>query len=310
MTPVRPVAPGDAIGFIGLGRMGQPMTFRLAAAGYRVSAFDISPAAREAAAVTPGIEAASSVAGAGSDARAVILMLPNSEIVTDVVLNDGLLQAMPDSALLVDMSSSDATQTRELASTVDAYGVRFVDAPVSGGVTGAQAGTLTIMAGGAEEDVDACRPMLEAMGEAVRHVGAIGSGHAIKALNNLCAGANLLVGIEALQAAERFGLEADVVLDVINHSSGMSWSSTSNLPKFIVPGTFDSGFAMSLIVKDIRMAVGLARAVGSQAALGEAAVSVWEQAAEALPPDADHTEIARWLTARADRRADGRSLDD
>jgi 3-hydroxyisobutyrate dehydrogenase len=296
MTPVNP---GDTIGFIGLGRMGLPMASRLAAAGYRVSAFDVQPDARQRAAETPGIDAVGSAAAAGSSARAVILMLPNSEIVTGVVVDDRLLEAMDEGALLVDMSSSDATQTRELAPTVSEHRVRFVDAPVSGGVTGAHAGTLTIMAGGDEGDVDACRPMLGALGRAVTHVGAIGCGHAIKALNNLCAAANLLVGIEALQTAERFGLDPDVVLDVINHSSGMSWSSTQNLPKFIVPGTFDSGFAMSLIVKDIRMAVGLARAVGSRAMLGEAAVAVWEQAAEALPPDADHTEIARWMTDRA-----------
>ena len=293
------VTPGDRIGFIGLGRMGRPMASRLAAAGYSVRAFDVQSDAARAAAEIPGIEAVVSAADAGAAADAVILMLPNSQIVNEVVLGDGLLTAMQTGSVLVDMSSSDATQTVNLAPLVNERGVRFVDAPVSGGVPGARAGTLTIMAGGAEADITACRPVFETLGRAVRHVGAVGAGHAIKALNNLLAATNLLAGVEALIAAERFGLDSDVVLDVVNQSTGGSWASEQNLPNFIVPGTFDSGFSLTLLVKDIRMAVKLARAVGSRAELGEASVSLWEQAAEALPPDADHTEIARWLAGRA-----------
>ncbi len=170
-------------------------------------------------------------------------MLPNSQIVTEVVLGSGLLTTMTRDALLVDMSSSDATETVKLAPVVNDHGVRFLDAPVSGGVPGAEAGTLTIMAGGAEVDLADCRPMLEALGRAIRHVGGIGAGHATKALNNLLAATNLLAGVEALLAAERFGLDPEVLLDVVNQSTGGSWASSRNLPNFIVPETYDSGFS-------------------------------------------------------------------
>ena len=271
------------------------MSSHLAAAGYNVSAFDVQLSARETAAAAPGVEAATSVADAASGAQAVILMLPSSEEVIDVVLAEGLLTAMKPGALLVDMSSSDATRTTELAPRVSERDVRFVDAPVSGGVSGASAATLTIMVGGADPDVDDCRPMLETLGREVRHVGAVGAGHALKALNNLLSATSLLASAEALVAAERFGLDPDVVLEVINQSSGRSWSTEQKLPRFVIPGTFDSGFALALMLKDMRIAVGLARAMGSPAMLGEATVELWGQAAKSLSPDADHTEIARWV---------------
>ena len=297
------MGPGDTIGFIGLGRMGVPMSAALAGAGYRVRAFDVLPAARDAAAATAGVEAVAGAVDTASGADAVVLMLPSSDIVTRVV-HDGLLDAMAPGALLVDMSSSDATRTTELAAQIREHGVRFVDAPVSGGVAGARAATLTIMAGGEDADVADCRPMLEALGREVRHVGGVGAGHALKALNNLLSATSLLASSEALLAAQRFGLDPDLVLEVVNQSSGRSWSTQHKLPTFVLPGTFDSGFALALMVKDMRLALSLARSVGAPAALGEAAVALWEEAAEALSPDADHTEIARWVINRAQSRPD------
>ena len=292
------MGPGDTIGFIGLGRMGVPMSSVLASAGYRVRAFDVLAPAREAAAVTDGVRAVSSGVDAASGADAVVLMLPSSDSVSRV-LQDGLLDAMAAGSLLVDMSSSDATRTTELAVQVRKRGVRFVDAPVSGGVAGARAATLTIMAGGEEADVSDCRPMLEALGREVRHVGGIGAGHALKALNNLLSATSLLASSEALIAAQRFGLDPDLVLEVVNQSSGRSWSTEHKLPTFVLPETFDSGFPLSLMVKDMRLALRLASSVGAPAALGEAVFALWEEAAEALSPDADHTEIARWVIDRA-----------
>jgi 3-hydroxyisobutyrate dehydrogenase len=288
---------GDTIGFIGLGRMGLPMSSLLAGAGYRVRGFDVLAEARETAAAG-GVQAVGSPAEAASGAGTVILMLPSSDIVGGVVA-DGLLDAMTPGSLLVDMSSSDATRTMELAEDVRGRGVRFVDAPVSGGVAGARAGTLTIMAGGEAADVEDCRQMLETLGREVRHVGAAGAGHALKALNNLLSATSLLASCEALVAAQRFGLDPELVLEVVNQSSGRSWSTQHKLPAFVLPETFDSGFALALMVKDMQIAAGVARSVGAPAALGEAAIALWLQAAEALPPDADHTEIARWVIDRA-----------
>ena len=289
---------GDAIGFVGLGNMGQPMSGRLGAAGFQVSAFDIDARARERAAENAGVEVVSTVSAVAARTGAVILILPNSEVVRQVVLDQGLLNAMEPGSLLIDMSSSDASQTRALAGPLQERGVRFLDAPVSGGVRGAQAGTLTIMVGGAESDLADCRPALEALGREVIHVGGLGAGHAVKALNNLLSATSLLASSEVLATAIEFGLDPEVVLDVINRSSGKSWSTELKLPRFVLSGSFDSGFGLGLMLKDMRMATSLARRTGTPALLGETVVEYWAQAAGALPEDADHTEIAKWVAQR------------
>jgi 3-hydroxyisobutyrate dehydrogenase len=297
---------GDAIGFVGLGNMGEPMSARLGAAGFRVAAFDIDPGARERAARNGGVEAMASLSEAAKDAVTVILILPNSRVVRQVVLDDGLLEAMEPGALLVDMSSSDASETRALAGPVGQRGVRFIDAPVSGGVSGAREGTLTIMVGGAESDLADCRPVFDVLGKEVIHVGDLGAGHAVKALNNLLSATSLLASGEVLATAIEFGLDPGVVLDVLNRSSGKSWSTELKLPKYVLTDRFDSGFGMRLMLKDIQIATNLAREMGTPALLGEAVVGYWAQAADALGEDADHTEIAKWVT---ERREQGRETE-
>jgi 3-hydroxyisobutyrate dehydrogenase len=289
--------PGTAVGFVGLGHMGLPMAAHLVEAGYVVRGHDVDAAARAAFEKATGAEAAGGLAGAAR-ARAVVLSLPSSPAVRRVLLDEGLLGAMEEGALVIDMGSSDPTQTRELAEIAAGHGVQLLDAPVSGGVRGARAGTLTIMAGGPEDRVAECRPLLETVGGKVLHVGPVGAGHALKALNNLLSATSLLVSSEALLAGRRFGLDPRVMLDVINGSSGRSYSTEHKLPDFVLPETFSAGFALRLMVKDIRTAVELAHATGTPIALGEATVALWEQAAAELPEDADHTEIARWLEAR------------
>ena len=134
------------------------------------------------------------------------------------------------------------------------------------------------------------------------HVGDLGAGHAVKALNNLLSATSLLVSSEVLATAIEFGLDPEVVLDVVNRSSGRSWSTELKLPKFVLTGAFDSGFELGLMLKDMRIATSLARRMGTPALLGEAAVEYWARAADALPDGADHTEIARWVTQRRERR--------
>ena len=294
---------GDAIGFVGLGNMGQPMSARLGAAGFRVTAFDIDARARERATGKPGVEVLTTVSAVAAGTRAVILSLPSSQVVREVVLDEGLLEALEPGALLIDMSSSDASETRALAERLTARGVRFLDAPVSGGVAGARNGTLTIMVGGAESDLADCRGALEALGTEVIHVGDLGAGHAVKALNNLLSATSLLASSEVLATAIEFGLDPQVVLDVVNRSSGRSWSTELKLPKFVLTGSFDSGFGLRPMLKDARLATGLARRVGTPALLGEAVVEYWAQAAGALADEADHTEIAKWVAQR--REQDG-----
>jgi 3-hydroxyisobutyrate dehydrogenase len=281
--------------------MGQPMSARLGAAGFRVAAFDIDAHARDRAARNPGVDVVSRVSAVAAGTKAVILILPDSQVVRHVVLDEGLLEAMEPGALLIDMSSSDASDTRALADPVAARGVRFLDAPVSGGVAGALEGTLTIMVGGIERDLADCLPALEVLGKSV-HVGDLGAGHAVKALNNLLSATSLLASSEVLATAIEFGLDPNVVLDVVNGSSGRSWSTEFKLPKYVLPGTFDSGFGLRLMLKDIRIATSLARRMGTPALLGEAVAQYWTQAAGALTEDADHTEIAKWVEQREETR--------
>lgn len=289
------LAPGATIGFIGLGRMGQPMVERLTAAGYVVAGYDSSEAAvnslRHLEAFTP----VQSPAGAADGAAAVILMLPDSSVVSDVVLDKGLLAAMAPGSVLVDMGSSDPRKTQALAAQAAAAEVAFVDAPVSGGVAGAAAGRLTIMVGGDADAFSRVQPLLSTMGSRVLHCGPVGAGDAVKALNNLLSATHLLVTSEAMEAARRFGLDPATVLDVINTSSGRSGSTENKWPNFILPGTYDSGFALRLMLKDMRTALDLAQSVETPHELSRRAVELWSDAAEKLDPAADHTEIARWL---------------
>jgi 3-hydroxyisobutyrate dehydrogenase len=284
------LGPGAVIGFVGLGNMGFPMAERLAEAGYTVRGYDADPAVRQKFA-----GAVASAEAAADSAAAVILMLPNSAVVRSVLLEDGLLAHLAPGAVLIDMSSSEPVQTRELAATAGEHGVPMVDAPVSGGVRGAVAGSLMIMAGGAPEPVAAVRGMLEVLGEKVLHVGPVGAGHALKALNNLLSATHLLVSSEAMLVGKEFGLDQEVMLEAINGSSGSSASTVNKWPRFMLGRGFDSGFGLRLMLKDMRIAVGLAQATGWPSRLGEAAVDLWAEAAERLPADADHTEILRWL---------------
>jgi 3-hydroxyisobutyrate dehydrogenase len=279
------------VGFVGLGHMGVPMTARLVEAGHEVRGFDVDPAAR----VRAGEAAVESLPEAAAGMDVVVLMLATSTIVRQVALDEGLLEAVDTGALVVDMGSSDPAQTRELAAEAGQRCVRYLDAPVSGGVVGAEAGTLTIMAGGSEDDLESCRPIFDAVGAKIVHAGPVGAGHALKALNNLLSATNFLITLEAVTAGARFGLDPKVMVDAINDSTGRSWATEHKVPQFVEPRSFTSGFAMRLMVKDMQTARELAHATDSPFVLGDAAVALWEQAADALPDDADHTEIALWL---------------
>jgi 3-hydroxyisobutyrate dehydrogenase len=281
----------ETVGFVGLGNMGGPMSARLVRAGFRVTGFDPAPGARNALTEAGGT-AVPNLAGAVAGAATVVLMLPNSDIVSATVRDEGFV-AGP-GTVVVDMSSSEPLRTRELAAELKERGVTLVDAPVSGGVTRARAGTLTIMTGGDPADLARVSPVLSAMGTTTR-AGDVGSGHAVKALNNLLSATHLLVTSEAVLAGEKFGLDPEVMLEIFNRSSGRSGSTENKWPDFILPGTFDSGFGLRLMLKDMGIAVGLAEQVGAPDPLGRAATELWARAAEALEAGADHTEIVNWL---------------
>lgn len=283
------------VGFIGLGRMGAPMVARLLDAGYSVTGVDAAPGAAGELEGRPGFERALELRDVVVDADPVILMLPSSDAVEQILVQDRLLELLEPGALLIDMGSSEPVRTRQMADRIADHGATMMDAPVSGGVAGAQRGTLTIMVGGPAASVEAARPLLSVLGSRVTHVGEIGAGHALKALNNLMSAAHLLITSEALLAGRSFGLDVKLALDVINNSSGRSGSTQTKWPDFVLSNGYNSGFSMQLMVKDMGIAVDLERHLGARAGLGECAVALWRAAAEELPDDADHTEIVKWL---------------
>lgn len=294
--PTRPpLGPGDRVGFVGLGRMGQPMLARLATAGYQVTGHDVDAAARDRTSrAVPAATIADEAAAVADGTRAVILMLPDSAVVRSV-LDDQLAGCLRSGQLVIDMGSSEPPETVRHAAGLREQGIGFIDAPVSGGVSGAETGRLTIMAGGDEADLEFARPLLAVLGSRIVPVGAAGAGHAVKAINNLLSASHLLATAESMAVAERFGLDIERVLDAINTSSGRSGSTEAKWPRFILPGTYDSGFALQLMLKDVNTALSLARHVGGAAPLTEAVAGQWAAAAGALPVSADHTEIARWV---------------
>ena len=307
--------PAGVVGFVGLGNMGIPMTRRLVGAGYQVRGYDMSAdavAAFEAIGTSDAggrVTAVADLAAAGDGADAVILMLPDSDIVERVVLArlasepaegtiGGLLASLPAGATIIDMSSSDPARTRALAAQVALAGVTLIDAPVSGGVSGARAGTLMIMVGGPAAAFERFQPMLATLGKKVVHAGDVGAGHAIKALNNLMSAAHLLASSEALIAGRRFGLDPAVMLEIVNGASGRSGSTENKWPNYVLTEKYDAGFSIRLMVKDVKLALSIEHATGVPSAASEAVVATWEAALADLPPDADHTAIARWLADR------------
>lgn len=282
-----PLTSGTTIAFVGLGRMGTPLSGRLRAAGYDVRGYDSAARARQEYSVD-------TLAEATAGAAALILMLPDSAAVHAVVTEKGVLGSLPQGAVVIDMGSSDPVQTRVLAAEAERHGLSFVDAPVSGGVQGAESGKLTIMVGGDAAAVERCRPLLDELGRVVV-VGAVGAGHALKALNNLLSASHLLASAEALRVGERFGLDPATMLDAINGSTGRSYSTEYKLPTFVLPKRFDAGFAMRLMNKDVQTALGLARATHTPVPLAERTAACWEEAAAHVAADADHTEVVHWL---------------
>lgn len=291
------------IAFIGLGKMGLPMASRLVKAGWTVRGADLSEPALSAFAGAGGM-ACRTAKEAATGVATVIAMLPDGKAVRDVLTGpEGIAQLLPSGSLVIDMSSSAPLGTRQLAAELAAIGTGLVDAPVSGGVRRAQDGSLAIMAGGEPQHVERARPLLEAMGRNLFETGAPGSGHAAKALNNYVSAAGLAAACEAAIIADRFGIDPQVLVDVLNASTGRNNSTELKMKPFVLSGTFDSGFAMALMSKDLRTAAELAASLGVEAHGAQAAARLWTEAGEALGNMADHTEIHRFLSARAGPQA-------
>lgn len=269
------------IAFIGLGNMGGGMAANLVKAGHEVRAFDLSQEAL-ATARENGCTTFSSASEACADAEAVVTMLPNGAIVKSVYTSDVIGKA-PAGAILLDCSTIDVATAREVISQAEASGYEMVDAPVSGGIAAANAGTLTFMVGGTQSAFERARPILEAMGKAVIHAGDAGNGQAAKICNNMLLAIHMIGTCEAFRMAEKLGLDAQTFYDISSVSSGQNWSMTSYCP---VPGVgpqspsdngYQGGFAAALMLKDLKLAMEAAEASGASTPLGRHAQELYEQ---------------------------------
>ncbi len=266
------------IGFIGLGNMGGPMAANLVAAGHEVTGFDL------AAPMPEGVTKADTAAEAAKGAEVVITMLPNGKILRAVA--DEIVPAMDKGALFADCSTVDVESARAVADQAMAAGLLAIDAPVSGGITGAANGTLTFMAGGSEEAFDKVKPLLDIMGQKAVHCGPSGNGQAAKICNNMILGATMIVTCEAFALADKLGLDRQAMYDVVSTSSGYSWTMNAYTPAPGIGATspadngYKPGFASELMLKDLRLAMQAAEAADADTPMGEAAMKLYAQFVE------------------------------
>lgn len=283
------------IGFIGIGKMGKLMIEHLIKANYTIYAHDINKNELEYIS-TKGALVSPSISNLAENSDIVILMLPNSKIVESVILgNDGLLENMRAGQIIVDMSSSDMNSTIKLAKLVNEKGIDYVDAPVSGGKKGAAEASLTIMVGGKSSNFNELHAILKCMGDNIIHIGEVGHGHALKAINNFLSATSLYASSEAMIIANSIGLDLQKSLEVINGSSGQSYSTLYKLPNFILKRKFKAGFSLDLMLKDIKLSNSLARENGIPIMLGSLIEQVYEAASTILEEECDHTEIAKFI---------------
>ena len=274
------------VAFIGLGNMGSGMAANLAKAGHEVRAFDLSEAAL-ARAEQHGCIRSATAAEAVADAEAVVTMLPAGKHVREVY-EASVIGRAPTSAILIDCSTIDVATAREEIGKAEAAGYRMVDAPVSGGIAAADAGTLTFMVGGGEEAFRCAETFLAPMGKAVIHAGGPGSGQAAKICNNMLLAASMIATCETFVLARKLGLDPQVFFDIASKASGQCWSMTSYCP---VPGVgpatpadrgYDGGFAAALMLKDLRLAMEAAQSVDAYTPMGAYAEELYTRFAEGL----------------------------
>ncbi|HWT77515.1 MAG TPA: NAD(P)-dependent oxidoreductase [Candidatus Methylomirabilis sp.] len=299
--------PIRTIAFIGLGKMGQPMAANLAKAGFILRVMDRSAEAVQDFLSLQPARAFGTPQEAAAESEALITMLPTGRDVREVLVGrtesdpDAAMRGLRPGAIVIDMSSSAPLLTRETGRQLAAAGVAMLDAPVSGGVLRAREGTLAIMVGGDAVAIERARPVLAAMGSKTFVIGSLGSGHAMKALNNYVSAAGLAAAAEALLVGRHFGLDPAVMTDALNASTGRNNSTENKLKQHILSGTFGSGFSLDLMAKDLVTALELAKDLGVPAPLAERCVSLWKDANAQLGPGADHTEIFRFLERLRER---------
>jgi 3-hydroxyisobutyrate dehydrogenase len=284
------------VAFIGIGNMGKPMASNIVKHGHEVFLFDANPASASSVAKETG----GTVLGSLSEisvAEVIVTMLPDGNVVREVALGEnGFAAAAKPGTIVVDMSSSQPLMTRETGAALALKKITLVDAPVSGGVAKAVSGTLTIMIGGDDpEAIERVKPVLACMGATFFEVGKLGSGHAAKALNNVVVAGNYAVLADALLVGERYGIDREMLVDIINVSTGQSFISSVVMKQFVLPATFNTGFAIGLLAKDANIAAELSQGIGCKSPHIELTSRRWAEARDSLGASADNSKaIVAW----------------
>jgi 3-hydroxyisobutyrate dehydrogenase len=277
------------VGFVGLGTMGWPMSANIARGGYDVIGIDADPELAQRWAKEHGQTAASGPADFAG-VEVVVTMLPNGAIVRQAIIDGGIADALPAGAVVIDMSSAEPSATLSLGPELEQRGIALVDAPVSGARPEAIDGTLTIMLGGDDEAaIEKATPIIETMSANIFRTGGLGTGHAMKALNNYVGGAAFVATCEALIAGTKFGLDPAVMVDIINVSTGRNFSTMMAMPNEVLPRKFASGFSLALFTKDIGIAADLADELEIDAPVSRLVHDRMRGALEQLDNVVDHT---------------------
>lgn len=290
----------ENIGFIGLGAMGWPMATNLVKNGFSVRVFDLREDVLSKFASEIGGTVASSLNDVSNGVDILITMLPSSKAVSKVLFaTDGAASGLRPGTVVLDMTSGDPNDTRQIAARLGALGLSMVDAPVSGAVRRAITGELSIVVGGSQADIDRVRPALLAMGKSITRAGDIGAAHATKALNNLALAGSFLIAAEALVVGKKFGLDTEAFVDFLNASSGMNYNTQTKFKQFLLSGSFSAGFSTELLVKDVGIALSLAESLDADVPFSKLCQSLWNDASAELGSPSDHTEIAKVAARRA-----------
>ena len=291
------------IAFVGLGLMGVPMAKNLLKAGYQLAGFDLNPEVAAKFLDDKGFQFVSSPAQAIQDANLTILMLPDSTIVDGLLWGSngsaGIATQLRKNSYLIDMSSSSPISSKENNQKLEKLGIKFVDAPVSGGVKKAMNGSLAIIVGGKKEYFGEIHPLLECMGKSIVHVGDAGAAHAVKALNNYVSAAGLIAASEALNAANKFGLDPHVVNQVFNASTGRNNTTENKVENFMLNDAFNSGFSLALMRKDVQIALNFIENMNCYSSLAKQCVLTAKEADEKLGKGADHTAMFDYVRSAA-----------
>jgi len=293
------------IGFIGIGNMGRPMATNLTKGGYQMVAYDADGKRAAQFAKDAGAKSAATLAALGAQVDAIVTMLPTGKEVRACLLETegGALAAnLPRGALIIDMSSADPVGTRQTHADLAKRGLALVDAPVSGGVPRATDGSLAIMIGGDAAAVAAAKPVLANMGTRLFEVGGPGNGHAMKALNNFVAGTGFIAVAEAVLVGKRFGLDPNVMIDVMNVSTGKNFNTENVVKQHVISGAFASGFALGLLAKDVKIAADLASAIDVDSPLTRLSSALLGEARDSVGGEKDHT-LAYTYWEKRDKKA-------